>query len=104
LSQFKKYHPSGKLKFSYLVIFQSLKLRILKKKIFVSLKVNFTLNTLDCYGLSACSSAGSSAGTYPIDRELKARLFDRGPRAADPAAVPLRRRRQGRNNKRLSSS
>ena len=28
LSQFKKYHPSGNLKFNYLGIFQSLKLRI----------------------------------------------------------------------------
>jgi len=32
LSQFKKYHPSGNLKFNYLGIFQSLKLRILMEK------------------------------------------------------------------------
>jgi len=33
LSQFKKYHPSGNLKFNYLGIFQSLKLRISMEKI-----------------------------------------------------------------------
>ena len=33
LSQFKKYHPSGNLKFNYLGIFQSLKLRISTEKI-----------------------------------------------------------------------
>jgi len=33
LSQFKKYHPSGNLKFNYLGIFQSLKLLISKGKI-----------------------------------------------------------------------
>jgi len=32
LSQFKKYYPSGNLKFNYLGIFQSSKLRILMKK------------------------------------------------------------------------
>jgi len=32
LSEFKKYHPSGSLKFNYLGIFQSLKLRILMGK------------------------------------------------------------------------
>jgi len=32
LSQFKKYHPSGNLKFNNLGIFRSLKLRILVKK------------------------------------------------------------------------
>jgi len=34
LSQFKKYHPSGNLKFNYLGISQSLNLRILMEKIF----------------------------------------------------------------------
>jgi len=33
LSHFKKYHPSGNLKFNYVGIFQSLKLRILMEKI-----------------------------------------------------------------------
>jgi len=33
LSQFKKYHPSGNLKFNNLSIFQSLELRILMEKI-----------------------------------------------------------------------
>jgi len=32
LSYLKKYHPSGNLKFNYLVILQSLKLRILMEK------------------------------------------------------------------------
>jgi len=53
LSQLKKYHPSGNLKFKYLGIFQSLKLRILMGKILsISLKLNFTPKTLGCYGLS----------------------------------------------------
>jgi len=52
LSQFKKYHPSGNLKFNYLSIFQRLKVRILMGKILsISLKLNFTPNTLGCYGL-----------------------------------------------------
>ena len=52
LSQLKKYHPSGKLKFNYLDILQSLKLRILMQKFLsISLKLNFTPNTLGCYGL-----------------------------------------------------
>jgi len=34
LSQFKKYHPSGNLKFNYLGISQSLKLCILMEKSF----------------------------------------------------------------------
>jgi len=38
LSQFKKYHPSGNLKFNNLGVFQSLKMRILVgKKTFQSL-------------------------------------------------------------------
>jgi len=52
LSQFKKYHPSGNQKLNYLGIFQSLKLRISMGKILeISLKLNFTPNTLGCYGL-----------------------------------------------------
>jgi len=51
LSQFQKYHPSGKLKFNNLGIFQSLKLLNLMGKIIpISLKLNFTPNTLGCYG------------------------------------------------------
>jgi len=43
----KKNHPSGNLKFNYLGIFQSLKLRISTEKILsISLKLNFTPNTL----------------------------------------------------------
>jgi len=52
LSQFKKYHPSGNLKFEYLGIFQGLKLRILMGKIIsISPKLIFTPNTSGCYGL-----------------------------------------------------
>jgi len=52
LSQFKKYHPSGNLKFNNLRIFQSLKLRNLIGKILrISLKLNFNPNTLFCFGL-----------------------------------------------------
>jgi len=54
LPQFKKYHPSGNMKFNYLGIFQNLKLRILMGKILsISLKLNFTPNTSGCYGLIA---------------------------------------------------
>jgi len=53
VSQFKKCHLSGNLIFNYLVISQSLKLRSLMEKfILISLKLNITLNTLGCYGLS----------------------------------------------------
>ena len=52
MSLFKKYHPSGNLKLINLGIFQSVKLRILMKKILpISLMLNFTPNTLGCYGL-----------------------------------------------------
>jgi len=50
LSQLKKYHPSGNLKFNNLGISQSLKLLILVEKIRpISPKLNFTPNTLGCY-------------------------------------------------------
>jgi len=46
-----KISPSGDLKFNYLGIFQSLKLLILMEKILsISRKLNFTPNTLGCYG------------------------------------------------------
>jgi len=49
LSQFKKYQPFGNLKFNYLGIFKSLKLRTLMGKILsISLKLNFIPNTLGC--------------------------------------------------------
>jgi len=52
LSHFQYYHPSRSLKFNYSGIFQSLKLRILMGKVLlISLKLNFTANTLGCYGL-----------------------------------------------------
>jgi len=53
LSQFKKFHLSENLKFNNLGIYQSLKLRNLMGKILrISFKLNFTPNTLGCYGLS----------------------------------------------------
>jgi len=53
LSQFKKYHPSGNLKFNNSSNCQSLKLRIsMEKNPPNSLKLNFTPNTLGCYGLT----------------------------------------------------
>jgi len=51
LSQFQKYLPSENLKFNNLGISQSLKLRILMEKILsISLKLNFTPNSLGSYG------------------------------------------------------
>jgi len=48
----EKYHPFGNLNFYYLGISRSLRLRILMEKILsISLKLNFTPNTLGCYGL-----------------------------------------------------
>jgi len=53
LSQFKKYRPSGNLKFNYFGVSQNLKLRILMENILpISLKLNFTPDTLGCYGLT----------------------------------------------------
>jgi len=57
LSQFKKYHPPGNLKFYSLGILKSLKLRILVRKILpISLKLNFTPNTSGCKGLNTKST------------------------------------------------
>jgi len=51
LSQFKKYRPSGNQKFNKLSISQSLKFRISTEKLNpISRKLNFTPNTLGCYG------------------------------------------------------
>jgi len=52
LSELKEYHPSENLKFNHCGIFQSLKLRILMGLILrISLNLNFSPNTLGCYGL-----------------------------------------------------
>jgi len=49
LSLFKKYYPCGNLKINNLGIFQSVELCILVGKILpISLKLNFTPNTLGC--------------------------------------------------------
>jgi len=61
LSKFKKYHLSGNLIFNNLDIFQSLNFRIIMEKIFpISLKLNFTPNTLGCFGLRKHSGNNSS--------------------------------------------
>jgi len=53
LSQFKKYRPSGNLKFYNLGIFKSFDIAYFsEKKLPISLKLNFTPNTLGCKGLS----------------------------------------------------
>jgi len=53
LSQYKKYHSSKNRKFNYLGFFSGLKFCVLMEKILpIFLKLNFTLNTLGCYGLS----------------------------------------------------
>jgi len=53
LSHFKKYQPSGNLKRNNSGMFQGLKFCILMEKVLlISLKLNFTPNTLGCYGLS----------------------------------------------------
>jgi len=71
LSQFKRYHPTGNLKFYNLGILKSLKLRILVKKILPgSLKLNFTPNTLGCKGLRGNTVTNAllhNRGQYLID-------------------------------------
>jgi len=63
LSHFKKYHPSGNLKFNNLGIFQSLKLLILMEKILsIYLKLNFTQNNLGCYGLTKVNLGWANLG------------------------------------------
>jgi len=67
--QNKKYHPSGNLKFINLGIFQSLKLRILTEKILpISLKLNFTPNTLGCYGLKSSTNTLHGCKTANVQR------------------------------------
>jgi len=54
-SQFKKYHPSGNIKLKNLGNFKSLTWRNFMGKILrISLKLNFTPNTLGCFGLIDC--------------------------------------------------
>jgi len=58
MSQFKKYRPSENLKFNNFAIFQSLKLRILVEDILqISLELDFTPNTLGCFGLKIGASS-----------------------------------------------
>jgi len=85
LSQ-KKNHPPGNPKFSYLGIFQSLKLLTpIEKVLSISLKLNSTPNILGCYGL-ICSHFFLSSylfhvRTFPDNSLLSSfslfrRLFD----------------------------
>jgi len=54
LSQFKKYQLPRNLKFHYLGIFESFKLRILMEEILsISLKLSFTPNICGCFGLKS---------------------------------------------------
>jgi len=63
LSQCKKYHSSGNPNFNNLSIFQGMKLRILMEKIrLISLKLNFTPNTLGCHGLILLQTSKWSHG------------------------------------------
>jgi len=80
LSYFKRYLPSENLKLNYLGIFKSLELRILMEKIFsLSLKLNFTSNTLGCFGLKKiCENIFSRAEVGHIDpqkREIMSNLW-----------------------------
>jgi len=53
MMQFKKYHTFENLEFNYLGIFQKLKIAHFYGKILsISLRLNFTPNTLGCYGLT----------------------------------------------------
>jgi len=53
LSKFKKYRPSGKLKFNNFGHFPKLEIALFNGKILrISLKLNFIPNTLGCYGLT----------------------------------------------------
>jgi len=59
LLHLKKYRTSGNVTFNYLGIFQSLRLRISMGKILkISLKLNFTPNTLGCYVLIPKTGVG----------------------------------------------
>ena len=68
---YKRYHPSGNVKFNYFGIFQSLKLRILMEKLLsISLKLNFTTNNLGCYGLESTVFFKSKISFYDIRIEI----------------------------------
>jgi len=70
LSQFKKYHPSGNPKFNNLGIFQSLKLRFFVVFFTILLGVNFTQNTLGCFGLRK-----NGKGTNSLRRKTREALL-----------------------------
>jgi len=85
LLQFKKYRPSGNLKFNNVGIFQGVKFRILMEKILpISLKLNFTQNILGCYEQilksretfsPSCTSAVTSAVTAELECGLSEAFF-----------------------------
>jgi len=76
LSQFKKYHPPGNLKFNNLRIFQSLKLRIFMEKISLISKLSFIPNTSGCCGLTQLLSVRSKHDSE-IKVGARAHIFNR---------------------------
>jgi len=73
LSKFKIDHPPGNLKFNYLGISQKLKIAHFNGKVLsISLKLNFTPNTLGCYGLifQVVLAVGSGVELYYTTTEI----------------------------------
>jgi len=59
LSQFRQYHPSGNLKFNNLGIFKAYKIAYFNgKNLPISLRLNFTPNTLGGNGLNESDESG----------------------------------------------
>jgi len=93
----KKYHPSRNLIFNNLGIFQRLKLRTSVEKIPpISLKLNFTSNTLGSFGLKRCLDGKVQSGTrggktVPPWGFRVAQLHDLFSRNASRLRSPLRR-------------
>jgi len=76
LSQFKKYHPPGNQKFNYLGILKRLKFRISSEIIlYISLKLNFTPNTLGCYRLNNAFSSTMKLGFWTLQQMKKSGCY-----------------------------
>jgi len=76
LSQLKEYHPSENFEFNILGISQSLKLRILMEIILlISLKLNFSPNTVGYYGLMSGISSNISEVNAKITVEFNTVLL-----------------------------
>jgi len=79
LSQCKKYHPPGNLRFNYLGIFEGLKLLISMQNILsFSLKLNITPYTLGCYGLTGWGLAVLGLGFISWGTRLRKAGFRYG--------------------------